>query len=313
MRRPLAGILAPVTTPFEPEGGELDRPGFERNVRAHLATGIAGIVVSGSTGEGALLDERERAQLIDWARPLVPSDEWLLAGTGGESTRQTVARCRVAGERGADAVLVVAPHYYGPSAMTDDALAGHYTRVADASPVPVVLYNIPKYAHFGLSPGLVATLAAHDNVAGIKDSSGDLALLEAYLAATDGEDFAVLTGNGGQLVDAIRRGARGAILAVTVFTGDLGPRIFAEASSGNAAAAVSLQQRLTPMAREIVGAMGPAGVKAAMDIVGLSGGPVRSPLQPLDESGRRRVRSLLEGGGVAAPDESVEDTGSASA
>lgn len=310
MRQALGGVLAPVTTPFEPEGGELDRQAFERNVRAHVAAGVSGVVVSGSTGEGALLDERERAQLIDWARPLVPGDGWLLAGTGAESTRQTVARCRVAGERGADAVLVVAPHYYGAAAMTDAALLGHYARVADTSPVPVVLYNIPKYAHFRLSPDLVATLARHDNVIGIKDSSGDLALLDAYVTATRETRFAVLTGNGGQLVDAMQRGARGAILAVAVFTGGLIPRIFADASAGDSAAAAAGQQRLTPMAQEIVGALGPAGVKAALDLVGLAGGPVRSPLQPLDADGRRKVRDVLKSGGVAVPDEIAGGAGS---
>ena len=313
MRRKLGGVLAPVTTPFDPDGGELDRPAFERNVRAHVTSGVSGVVVSGSTGEAALLDERERAQLIDWARSLVPGDGWLLAGTGAESTRQTVARCRVAGERGADAVLVVAPHYYGASAMTDVALTAHYTRVADASPVPVVLYNIPKYAHFRLSPELVGTMARHDNVIGIKDSSGDLALLEAYLEASRDAEFAVLTGNGGQLVDAMHRGARGAILAVTVFTGDLAPKIFADASMGDAAAAAAGQQRLTPMAREIVGALGPAGVKAALDLVGLAGGPVRSPLQPLDDAGRRHVQAVLIAGGLGPPDESTRAAGPAGA
>ena len=300
MRRELRGAFAPVTTPFATDNGNVDRAGLEQNVRAHLATGLAGVVVAGSTGEGALLDERERALLVDWARPLVPGDRWLIAGTGGESTRLTIERTRYAAQRGADAVLVVAPHYYGAGAMTDAALENHFRRVADDSSVPVILYNIPKYAHFRLSPELVASLATHGNIAGIKDSSGDLTLLDAYIAGAQGPEFSVLTGNGTQLVDAVHRGARGAILAVSVFTGGMVPEIFATAVDGDSGTATEGQARLTPLARDIVGGLGPAGVKAALDLVGLVGGSVREPLLPLDEAAESRVAALLETAGLLA-------------
>ena len=300
MRQELRGAFAPITTPLDPDSGNLDRAGLERNVRAHLASGLAGIVVAGSTGEAALLDERERALLVDWARPLVPGDRWLIAGAGGESTRLTIERSRYAAQRGADAVLIVAPHYYGAAAMTDAALENHFRRVADGSPVPVILYNIPKYAHFRLSPELVATLAAHGNVAGIKDSSGDLSLLEAYIAGAQGPKFSVLTGNGTQLVDAVERGARGGILAVSVFTGGMVTGILSAALEGRSASAKEGQARLTPLARDIVGGLGPAGVKAALDLVGLAGGMVREPLLPLDGVARGRVAALLEAAGLLA-------------
>jgi 4-hydroxy-2-oxoglutarate aldolase len=300
VRRELRGAFAPVTTPFAPDTGNVDRAGLEQNVRAHLATGLAGIVVAGSTGEGALLDERERALLVDWARPLVPGDRWLIAGTGGESTRLTIERTRYAAQRGADAVLVVAPHYYGAGAMNDAALENHFRRVADDSAVPVILYNIPKYAHFRLSPELVASLATHGNIAGIKDSSGDLVLLDAYIAGAQGPGFSVLTGNGTQLVEAVGRGARGAILAVSVFTGAMVTEILVGALGGESGAATEGQARLTPLARDIVGGLGPAGVKAALDLVGLVGGSVREPLLPLDEAARSRVAALLETAGLLA-------------
>ena len=124
-------------------------PAFAANVRAHLAAGLHGVVVTGSTGEAALLDEDERAHLVDLARDATPHDRTLLVGTGAESTRAVIARNRMAAERGADGVLVVAPHYYG-DAMTADALRDHYERIADASPVPVLLYTIPKYMHFAV-------------------------------------------------------------------------------------------------------------------------------------------------------------------
>ncbi|HUF28993.1 MAG TPA: dihydrodipicolinate synthase family protein [Gemmatimonadaceae bacterium] len=289
--RDLGGVLGPVTTPFDGRG-ELARAAFEGNVRTHLEDGLAGILVAGSTGEAALLDEDERATLIVWARPLVPDDRWLIAGTGAESTRQCVLRCRVAAERGADAVLVVAPHYYG-SAMTEAALGAHFRRVADESPLPVMLYNIPKYAHFALTPALVMDLAAHENVIGIKDSSGDLALLEQYLEA-QGPRFTVLTGNGGTFAGALARGSRGGILAVALFAAPLTMAVLERHDAGDAAGAARAQEPLIPLAARIVGALGVAGVKAALDVAGYAGGPVRSPLLPLEPSQRDEVAALME-------------------
>jgi dihydrodipicolinate synthase/N-acetylneuraminate lyase len=146
----------------------------------------------------------------------------------------------------------------------------------------------------------VTALAGHGNVIGIKDSSGDLSLLEAYIAGAQGTGFSVLTGNGGQLVDALERGARGAILAVSVFTGSLVPDTLAAVLEGRSEHASEGQGRLAPLAREIVGALGPAGVKTALDLVGLTGGAVREPLLPLDGPARGRVATLLESAGLLA-------------
>ena len=282
----LAGVLAPVVTPFDASGA-LDADGFARNARAHLAAGLAGLVVTGSTGEAALLDEDERDALVEGARDVVGAHQWLVVGVGGESTRQTVRRAERAAERGADAVLVVAPHYYG-LAPGEAGLRAHFERVADASPVPVVLYNIPKYMHFTLPPALVAQLARHENVLGIKDSSGDSATLASYLAAQS-DRFTVLTGSGAGLAPALAAGARGGILAVSLFAAEL----TLEAGRGGEAGGAA-QAALAPLAREIVGTLGVPGVKAALDEVGLAGGAPRLPLLPLDAAGRARVHELLD-------------------
>ncbi len=286
----LAGVLGPVTTPFTPSE-TLDLAGFAANLRSHLAHGLSGLVVCGSTGEAALLDEHERGALLGAAREVVPADRLLLMGTGAESTKQCVTRCRDAAARGANAVLVVAPHYYGAQ-MTTDALRGHYERVADESPVPVVLYNIPKFMHFKLTPDLVAELSMHENIIGIKDSSGDLALLEGYLQV-QGEQFTVLTGNGGQLLPALERGARGGIVAVSLFAAGLSVDVYDGFRSGDLARAAAAQERLKPMASEIVAGLGVPGVKAALDAVGLVGGPVRQPLLALGASQRQVVEQLM--------------------
>lgn len=286
----LAGVLGPVTTPFTASETP-DLVGFASNIRSHLAHGLHGIVVCGSTGEAALLDEPERMMLIETARAAVPSDRLLLMGTGAESTKQCVTRCRDAGARGANGVLVVAPHYYGPQ-MTAAALRTHYQRVADESPVPVVLYNIPKYMHFRLEPDLVAELSMHENIVGIKDSSGDLALLESYLQS-QGSKFTVLTGNGGQLLPGLQLGVRGGIVAVGLFAAGLCVDVYDGFRNGDLTRATIAQDRLKPMASQIVAGLGVPGVKAAMEAVGLVGGPVRLPLLPVNAEQRKVVQDLM--------------------
>ena len=287
----LQGVLGPVVTNFLPRTEELDLGSFAENVKAHVAAGMAGVVVCGSTGEAALLSEEERIAVLEAARGAVPAGRLLLMGTGGESTRLTIRRCREAQTVGADAVLVVAPHYYS-NAMTTGALRAHYRRVADDSPLPVLLYNIPKYMHFKLPPELVAELALHPNVVGIKDSSGDLALLGSYLQSQS-DTFTVLTGNGASFEPALVAGARGGILAVALFAAVQSVAIFEAHRAGDHVTAAALQTRVKPAAVSVVGELGVPGVKAAMDAVGLAGGPVRSPLVDLDAASRARVAALV--------------------
>lgn len=292
----LAGVLAPAITPFDAETGEVALAHVRSNAAAHLKAGLHGLVVAGSTGEAALLDDDERRALVEAIRGVVSDDQWLIAGVGSESTRQTVRRAVEAGRAGADAVLVVSPHYYS-SAMTVPALRAHFNRVADESPVPVVLYNIPKYAHFVLDPDLVGELAAHENVIGIKDSSGDLALNGRYLVHQS-PTFSVLTGNGSTFAPALALGARGGILAVALFAPALSLEVYAAHVRGDPAAALLLQERLAPLAKVIVGDQGVAGVKTAMELVGLTGGSPRPPLGPLDSTSRDRAAKLLDAAGV---------------
>jgi len=278
MARTLSGIFAPTVTNFD-DKEELDLDAFMDNVRAHLSDGLAGVVLCGSTGEAALLSDTERAALVGAARLVVPKDRWLIVGTGAESTRQCVARCRTAKDEGADAVLVVAPHYYTPM-MTELALRAHYLRVADESPLPIILYNIPKYAHFALSESLVGELAKHKNVIGIKDSSGVLDMLKGYLRAQS-DSFSVITGSGAGLQAGLTAGARGGILGVATFAAGFTLEVLAAHKAGDTARATAAQARLAPMANVIVGKQGVAGVKAAMDHVGRRGGKPRLPLLPL--------------------------------
>jgi 4-hydroxy-2-oxoglutarate aldolase len=293
----LGGVYGPVITTFDARG-ELDLDGFGANVRAHAAAGLDGVVVAGSTGEAPLLDEGERQRLIEMARAALPDDRLVIAGTGAESTKACVRRCRDAAERGAQYVLVVAPHYYA-NAMSAASLKAHYERVADESPLPVLLYNIPKYMHFKLDADLVSHLAEHDNVVGMKDSSGDLAYLPHYLQAQDA-GFSVITGHGGSFFQALQLGVRGGILAVALFAPELSREVFDEFRAGSFAAAEEAQRRLSPLALEIVGRMGIPAVKAAMDRVGLRGGPVRLPLLDSSERELADVDRLLRDASLAS-------------
>jgi len=294
----LRGVIAPVVTTFGERDEKLDLEAFAINLRAYVAAGLSGVVVCGSTGEAALLEEEERRSLIEHSRGELPSDMLLIVGTGAESTRQCVQRCRIASEHGAHAVLVVAPHYYAAS-MTPAALEAHYRRVADESPLPVLLYNIPKYMHFALEPDLVATLSTHENIVGMKDSAGDLGRLAAYVQSQR-DDFTVLTGHGGSFHQALELGVRGGILAISLFAAELTLSIYDTHQAGDLGTSAESQRAATPLALEIVGRMGVAGVKAALDRVGLRGGPVRAPLLPIGLDDSARVDGLLRDARVTA-------------
>ena len=287
--RTLGGILVPVTTPFEPATGELALPHAVHNARRLLADGVDGLVVAGTTGEAALLEPDEHRRLIAAVRAAVPGDRWLMAGTGAESTRAAVALARAAAAEGVDAVLVRPPSYYH-AAHSADSLAAYYMAVADASPVPVLVYNIPKHTHLPVPPELLSRLAAHSNIVGAKDSSGDVHNLRAYRAAVPG--WAMFVGSGSLLVPALEAGCVGGIVGVACFAAARCGELLAAFRAGNLGRAETLQRRLAALDKEIV-ARGPAAIKAAMDAVGLYGGPVRDPLAPLAAPDRERIGQLL--------------------
>ncbi|MEX0912045.1 MAG: dihydrodipicolinate synthase family protein, partial [Gemmatimonadota bacterium] len=254
------GVFAPTTTPFDPETGDLDLVGMRSNARELLACGLRGLVLFGSTGEGLLLDEGERVAGLEAIAELA-EDALVLAGAAAESTRATVRLTRDAAEAGADAVLVAPPAYYRPQ-LTPEALRAHYRAVADASPIPILLYQVPPvYSGVELQAGLVGELAKHPNIQGIKDSTGDLQAMGEILNVCT-SDFAVLVGSGTVLYGALDVGACGGILAVA----DLAPRMavdtFRLKAEGRDPEAGALQERLAPLHRAVVGKFGVPGVKA---------------------------------------------------
>ena len=292
--RTLAGVFAPVTTPFDASTGELAPRAFRGNLSRLLSEGLAGVVVAGSTGEAPLLDQDEVRRLVEWSRLSMPDGRWLIAGSGAESTRQAIALARAVAAAGADLVLVRPPGYFA-AAHSRASLGDYFRAVADASPVPVLVYNIPKYTHLTLEPELLSDLAGHERIVGVKDSSGDLKNLEAYRRAVPG--WVVLVGSTSLLSAAVALGCSGAIIGVSCFAARRCVELYDAAVGGEAARAAELQQPLAMLDREIVGKLGPAGVKAAMDSAGggLYGGPVRAPLAPLSPGEREHVARLVAG------------------
>lgn len=290
--RRLAGIFPPIPTPFDAATGDVAPARLQQNITRLLAEQVDGIVVSGTTGEASMLDPDEQREVVAAASEAVQQQAWLIAGTGGESTRQTIELSLAAAAEGADAVLVRAPSYF--SAQTTPAtLATHFRAVADASSVPVIIYNIPKYTRISLDPALLQQLAGHERIIGVKDSSGDLKNLTAYRSAVP--EWSVLAGSASLLYAGLELGCQGGVIGVSCYAPGLCVQLMREFAKGDRTAAARLQEQITPLDKEIVGKLGPAGVKGAMDAVGLYGGPTRAPLAPLSTADRERVAALVRG------------------
>lgn len=240
------------------------------------------------------LDAGERVKVVEAAREVVPRGRAFVVGVGGHSTRESVGEAGEAARVGADAVLVITPHFYR-AAMTLGALVAHFQAVADSSPVPVILYNIPQNTGVAVAPEAVARLAEHENIVGIKDSSGDMVALMEMLRLTEGaRDFAVTVGHAGIFYPALCAGARGGILAAACVAPELCVAIYEAFVAGEHARARSLQRRLAPLARAVTTRYGIGGLKVALDLRGYQGGAVRAPLSMPDEEARREIARILE-------------------
>ena len=291
----LKGIMPPIPTPFDADG-EVNYAALAENLERWNEYDLRGYVVLGSNGEGVLLNEEEQVRVWAAARRAIPTDKLLVAGTGAESTRQTIATTLHAADAGADAALVVTPHYYGPK-MTADSLVQHYTKVADASPIPVLIYNVPKFTNVNVDAVAVARAAQHPNIVGMKDTSGNITQL-AETVHLAGPDFQVLAGAAGFLLAGLAVGAVGGILALANIAPEMGLEVLRLFEAGAQEEAAELQRRMIPVNHAVTSRFGIAGLKAAMDMLGYYGGPVRSPLLGLSEDERQTLRAILQEGGI---------------
>ncbi len=286
----LKGIFPPLVTTFN-RRGDLDEGAYRANLRRYAGLGLAGVLVTGSTGEAPYLSEHERLRLVDLARAAVKPPELLLVGTGLESTRETIRLSREAIARGADAILVVTPNYYKPR-METAALIAHYRAVADAVRKPVLIYSIPQFTGIRMGVDSIGPLTRHPNIVGLKESSGDLGLVKAIVAKRY-SSFRVLVGAALILIPAMEAGATGGVLAQACFAPELCVAVYRAFERGDNTKAEKLADRLGLLVRAISGRYGVAGIKAAMEIEGYGGGAPRLPLLPLRPSDRREVAQAL--------------------
>ena len=289
----LAGIFPPIPTPFDADGS-VSSSGLKKNLEFLNRYQLRGIVVLGSNGEFVFLDSEEKVRIVEIVRDLLPSGMLLVAGTGCESTFSTVRLTRAAAEAGADAALVINPHYY-KNRMDQAALIRHYKTVADESPIPIVLYSMPASTGLDLDARTVVGLAGHANIIGMKDSSGNLPKMAQILGDVKAGrgDFQMLAGSAGFLLPALCVGAVGGVAALANIAPQLCIRLYNAFLRGQQQEAAGLQGRIVGLNSLVTREGGVPALKAAMDLLGLAGGSPRPPLLPVDAPVRDRLRQAL--------------------
>ena len=294
---PLRGILPACVTPFDAEE-RVDLDALAHNIRRWNATRLDGYLILGSTGEFVHVTEDERDRIIATAREHTPRDRLLVVGTGALTTAQAIRYTRRAAELGADAALVVTPFFYKPQ-MQGETLIRHFYAVADASPIPVMIYNVPVFTGLNVPVSTISRIAEHPNIVGMKDSAGDVAQLSAILAETP-DDFALFTGGGRILHAALTVGCAGGMLAIANVAFDMATEIARLVAAGDHVTARRVQAQMTALESAIRPA-GLGGWKAALDEMGFRGGYPRRPALPADDATRERIRRALRVAGILEP------------
>jgi len=285
-----SGVFAPIPTPFA-DGGELDLYAWRDNIDRWMETRLSGLVVLGSNGEAPLIDDPEADQLIAAARERVPADRLLIAGTGRQSTRSTVSASRRAADAGADAVLVRTPSYF-KGQLTAEVFIRHFTIVADASPVPVLLYNFSALTGVTLPVEAARELSIHENILGLKESGPDMGYVGALVdLAPDG--FNVLVGSAPTFFASLALGADGGILALACVAPDACVKIYELVVAGRYDEARELQRQVTPIAKLVTSIHGVPGLKAALSLIGFVGGRPRLPLEPVGNEAISHIRHQI--------------------
>jgi 4-hydroxy-2-oxoglutarate aldolase len=293
----LAGLYPPIPTPFD-AAGQVAYDKLEENLHAWLTQPLDGIVMPGSNSEAAFLTRDERIQI--WrvcAKVLRDSGKRLIAGTGVETTAETIELTKIAAELGAEAALVLPPYFYKP-ALTHDVLVAHYQAIADESPIPILIYNVPLFTGVDFTPETLITLAKHPQIIGAKDSSANVVKMAEVLAAQP--DFQVLSGSAGALLAFLSIGAVGGIVALANIAAAPLRRVMDSFQAGDLATARQTQYSLMGINKAITIRFGVSGLKYAMDRVGLYGGPSRRPLLPLHDTGQAEIDRLLRASGLLA-------------
>jgi 4-hydroxy-2-oxoglutarate aldolase len=291
----LRGVFTPIPTPFD-EDGQVAHDKLEFNLGKWNQTGLSGYIVLGSNGEWVFLNEREKVAVLKTARQVIPKDKLMVAGTASESTVNTIALTEEAAEIGADAAIIINPSYY-KSQMTVPVLVNHYRVVADASPIPIMIYNLPPATGIDLSADLLVELSQHPNIIGVKDTSGNMPKMGETIRRAD-PSFHVVSGSANFFYPSLAIGVTGGILALANVAPEQSVEMFRLFSAGEIEKGRALHLTMLPVNLAITSRFGVSGLKAALDMVGFYGGPPRLPLLPLDNERREEVRNILKTAGL---------------
>lgn len=282
-------------TPFTADG-EVDYAANLRNVKRWNERGLGGYVVLGSNSEAVYLTEKEKLKLIEDTAENAAPEYLIIAGTGMESTRETIHLTNEAAKAGAQAALIITPFYYAGK-MTDGVLIQHFTRIADTVSIPILIYNVTKFTHINVSPAVIAELSRHPNIIGMKDSSGSIPQLVQYQAAAD-PSFQVLVGTASAWYPGLTMGVTAGIMALANCAPDECVEIQQLFDEGKHAEAEALYRRMFPVNQAVTATYGVAGLKYACACRGIAGGYVRSPLLDLEDEERKVIDRILERAGL---------------
>ena len=285
------GIYAPIPTPFQ-NNGEIAWDQLGENLDWWGKTSLHGLVMAGTNGEAVLLDNEEKTKLFAFVRENIPRGKKLIAGTGTESARETIQLNQAAAAGGADAVLVITPNYF-KGCMNDEALEKYFLHIADHSSLPIFLYNMPRNTNINMHAGLVARLARHPKIIGIKDSSGNIVQIGKIIEKT-GPDFLVSAGSAGFLLPALLLGACGGTLALANIMPEECVKLYNLFHEGKIEEARQLQLNLLDINDAVTARYGVAGLKEALDLIGHYGGPTRLPLLPLNQTEKEQLQSIMQ-------------------
>jgi|Deesub1362B_J571_1020462.scaffolds.fasta_scaffold00838_2 4-hydroxy-2-oxoglutarate aldolase len=295
MKLKLEGIFSPLTTPFN-SNEDLDLANLEKNIERYNEFNLAGYVALGSTGENVYLSNEESEKVVEIFEKCTPDNKIIIAGIAQESLKETVRLIKRLANYRINAFLIKTPHYYKLN-MNFESLKNYYLKIAELSPKPIIIYNVPQFTGLQVSSELITELSNHPNITGLKDSSENLNFLSDIIHQVS-EDFNILVGAGSVFYSGLLLGAKGGILAVSNVAPQLCINIFKFVKLGRIEEARKLQLKLLPLNNTLVNKYGIPSIKYALDLLGFYGGPPRTPLLPISDKAKEEIKKVMRNSGI---------------
>jgi len=271
----------------------VDYEKFVKNIKLWNEYDLAGYLVLGSNSETVFLNEEEKLKLIELTVENAAEDKMVMVGTGMESTRETISLTNKAAQLGADCALILTPFYYGGK-MNDDALISYYREVADNVTIPILIYNVTKFTHVNISKNAIKELSKHENIIGMKDSSGSIPQLVDFKSVVEDKKFNLMIGTASAWYPALQLGVVGSVMALANCSPQECIDIQSLFDKGEFEKSCQIYTKMFPVNQAVTGEFGIAGLKYACDLLGYEGGHVRSPLKQLKAEDKNKVKAILD-------------------